>query len=247
MLTPQILSKGVFPISRIVVEIHNDEWNATPEYNALVDVEWERLLQYSPNPIWDGKFYRVLNPATFDNGAGAGRFLLGTINFRYIATYGALREIHAGIALQPLNHLSTLALIRTDDGFYVFGRRAGIGTVDLIGGGVQQDEISVKSGTDIEQNLYKEIHEEVGISQSDIEALEAIGVVQSSTSNIIVAGYAHANLSKSDVIGKFEDRTENEMDEPVFVPAHDLRQFLTSMADYRALLPLLLTEERQCD
>ena len=105
----------------------------------------------------------------------------------------------------------------------------------------------VTRGADIEQNLYKEIQEEVGIPQSDIETLEAIGVVQSSISNVIVAGHALAHLTKSDVIRKFEDRTEQEMDEPIFVPAHDLRRFLTSLADYRALLPLLLTEDGQFD
>jgi 8-oxo-dGTP pyrophosphatase MutT (NUDIX family) len=247
MLTPQILSRGVFPISRIAVEIHEDEWHANPEYNALVDAEWERLLQCSPSPMWDGKYYRVLNPATLDSETGPGTFRLGTVSFRYIATYRALNEIHARSSLQPLNHLSTVALIRTYDGFYVFGRRARLRTIDLIGGCVQQDEISVASGTDIEQNLYKEIQEEVGISQSDIETLEAIGIVQSSISNVIVVGHARAHLTKSDAIRKFEDRTEEEMDEPIFIPAHDLRRFLTSLADYRALLPLLLTEDGQFD
>lgn len=245
MLTPQILAKGVFPISRIAVELHNNEWFATPEYDALVRVEWERLLQCSPNPIWDGKYYRVLNPVSFENAGEAATLRLGTIRYRYIATFDALHKIHEHSALEPLNHLSTAALICTNDGFYVFGRRAHIGTVDLIGGGVQQDELSVTRGTDIEQNLYKEIHEETGISRSDIDDLAAIGIVQSSTSNIIVVGHARANLSKSDVIRKFEDRTDDEMDEPVFVPAHDLRQFLISIPDYRALLPLLLTEDRQ--
>lgn len=93
MFTPRILSKGVFPIPRIAVEIHEDDWCATPDYNALVDAEWERLLRCSPNPIWDGKYYRVLNPATLDSGTGPGTFLLGTIPYRYIATYIALHEV----------------------------------------------------------------------------------------------------------------------------------------------------------
>lgn len=82
----------------------------------------------------------------------------------------------------------------------------------------------------------------MGISRSDIETLDAIGILQSTNSNILVVGHAQARLSKSGLVTKFEDRTEHEMDKPVFVPAENLQVFLNSMPDYRPLLASLLTD-----
>lgn len=81
------------------------------------------------------------------------------MRYGYIATFPELNKHHSKHHLDPLNHLSTVALIRTQDDHYLFGRRVRNGSVD---------EISVSCGADIERNLHKEFNEEVGIGRGNI-------------------------------------------------------------------------------
>ena len=240
MFVPRILSKAPFSISRIRIQISADEWTATPDYDGLVDVAWESMVFHANRPIWDGTYYRVVNGGELEIRTEVGLMQLGTIRYRYIATFPPLHQHHARCGLDPLYHLSTIALIRTIDGYYLFGRRTRNGFIDLIGGGVQSDELVVSGGPSVAQNLYKEIHEEVGICEDDLEEVTGIGIVLSETSNVLIVCNARVCLSKSDAITRFGQRTEDEMTEPAFVPEDKLRSFLRDMTGYRKLIPELL-------
>ncbi len=240
MFTPRILSETPFSIGGIRVQICAEKWRATPEYDDLVDVEWETMVFQEKNAIWDGTYYRVVNASELETQSEVGLMQLGTIRYRYIATFPALHQQHARCGLDPLYHLSTIALIRTIDGYYLFGKRTRNGFIDLIGGGAQTDELVISGGPNIEQNLYKEIHEEVGVCEDDIEELAGIGVMLSGTSNVLIIGHIRTGLSRTDAIARFDQRTENEMTEPMFVHEDKLRGFLWNMTGYRRLIPDLL-------
>ena len=242
MFTPEILLRSSFPIAGISVQVCAAEWTPTDEYDALVHEEWERMRAGAKHPLWDGTYYRVLNAAELKNDAASwpGTMLLGTIRYRYIATLPALWEQHERCGLEPLEHLSIGALIRTRDGHYLFGKRAQDGSIDLIGGGAQSDEMVVRSGADLEENLYKEIREEVGIGRADIHALEGIGIVRSATSNVILVGHAQTVLSSADAEMRFAARTDAEMAEPVFIAEDGLHGFLRALGNYRTLVAELL-------
>ncbi|MGD0940055.1 MAG: hypothetical protein ABR905_10110 [Terracidiphilus sp.] len=229
-----------FLIEAIEVLVCADQWSATPEYNELVDAEWENMLIDAKNSIWDGAYYRVVNANELETRSQPGLMRLGTIRYRYIATFPALHRHHSRLGLDLLYHLSTAALIRTTDGYYLFGRRARNGLIGLIGGGAQADELVISGGPSLKQKLYKEIHEEVGIYEGDIEELAGIGIVLSETSNVLIIGLARTGLSKSDAMARFGQRTEDEMAEPVFVHEDKLRCFLQDMTGYRKLIPGLL-------
>jgi len=168
------------------------------------------------------------------------RLCLGMISYRYIATIRALYDHHAKEGLEPLNHLSTAGIIRTRDGQFLFGRRSRGGTIDLIGGGVQSDELAVNHGSDIEANLRKEIFEELGVPSAQIEGVKGIGVLHSSTSNVLVIAEVDLALSTKEVVEQFAGRSDDEMSELVAVSQDDLSAFLVNMRDYRALIPELM-------
>jgi 8-oxo-dGTP pyrophosphatase MutT (NUDIX family) len=190
--------------------------------------------------IWDGLFYRVTNAEALEKRDDLIHFVLGTISYRYIATYRQLDAQHASHALDPLYHLSTAALIRTSDNWYVFGRRSRNGSIDLIGGGVQQDELEVTTGADLERNLVKEIREETGIGHADLCAVQGLGVLLSSTSNVLALAKVDLKITKREVELAFGKREEDEMAEPVFVQQDEIGSFLRSLTDYRTLLPSLI-------
>lgn len=234
MYAAQVLSKRPFAISDLPIEHRDSVWSGTPEYEERVRAEWKNVQHQTTSHVWDGTYYRVLDPVVFENRSGP--ILLGTVAYRYIATFPSLSQEHSRLALDPLNHLSTVGLIRTADNLYLFGVRSRNGSIDLIGGGVQSDEIEILRGADLEKNLYKEIREETGLNYDDVESLMGIGTVISTTSNVLIISHAQLTLTSAEVTRKFEQRTEDEMERLIFVAGEDVREFLMPMSDYRNLI-----------
>lgn len=235
MYTPQVLSRRSFSIAKLLLSQSDSAWKSTALYDELVQLRWDDLVRNTKTRVWDGTYYRVLNPEAFQNNL-ATPILLGSIPYRYIATFPFLAQQHASFALDPLNHLSTIALIRTADRFYVFGIRTRSGTVDLIGGGAQYAEMPILSGVDLEENLCKELSEETGLEPADVDDLAGIGVLLSSTSNVLVVGRVHLRLNSVDVERRFQHRRDDEMNRLLFVDQAKVRKFLSEMHDYRTLL-----------
>ncbi|HVU79907.1 MAG TPA: NUDIX hydrolase [Candidatus Paceibacterota bacterium] len=249
---PRTLIKRQFLLSDIHVEILDQSWIAPAYYEELVRKAWEEKVEEAKKEsfhIWDGLYYRVTNIGELENDPKPLVFRLGTVPYRFIGTLSRLKDAYIENKLEPLNHLSTAAIIRTSDGKYLFGKRnrarIQLETVDLIGGGVQQDEIEVHSGADIEKNMYKEIREEAGIEEKDIRSMTGIGVVFSTTSNVLVIVLAELRLTKQEAVAAFETRNDDEMSEPVFVSEEDLPAFLKGMSSYRALIPDLLDTQNK--
>ena len=241
MYEPRVLQKGPFRIGEIGVEVGGEPWRANAQYDALVEPAWRARMDAEAvhgRHMWDGVFYRLTDLSAFENG-GKGAYRLGTVAYRYVATFRALHAEHAALGLEPFHHLTTAALIRTCDGHYLFGRR-GNGAIDLIGGGVQPEELAVSSGADLERNLRKEIREEVGIPEDALAGLEGMGVLMSTTSNILVIADVATSLTKHAVEDAFARREEDEMAQPVFVPKRELPAFLLGLTDYRRLIAQLL-------
>ena len=153
MFTPRVLSRRSFPISNLCIEHRDSAWRSTLEYDELVQLEWNNILRRAKTRVWDGVYYRVLNPDALAQENQPSPILLGTVAYRYVATFPSLSHEHSRLALDPFSHLSTVALIRTADDLYVFGVRKQNGVVDLIGGGAQRDEVEIQTGTDLERNL----------------------------------------------------------------------------------------------
>lgn len=240
MLEPAILLKGPFRIADSIVEVIEQSWQSHPEYEQAVAVEWEsraRRAAEAGDHLWDGVSYRVANA---DAWSMPPRLQLGTVAYRYVATYRRLQDLHRAHRLEPTSHLSICALIRTTDDFYLFGRRRVRRNVDLIGGGVQPDELAVATGADLEQCLFKELREETGIQASAVTALTGLGVVLSGSSNILIVGHATLALSCDEAQAAFAHREEDEMGELEIVPAAEIKPYLRSLPDYRVLVADLL-------
>lgn len=243
MFVPEILLNRRFCLRDTALELTSEAWRANPSYDASVYDAWARLLQEAAHAnlkIWDGTYYRALNARSLDNRDGTLSLRLGTIPYRYMATYRVLQAQHESHGLEPFHHISTAAIIYTSDGWCIFGKRARNGSIDLIGGGLQADELEVRGGIDLERNLRKEMREEIGLSCIDHHRITGLGVLLSGTSNVIILSGVNLNTRRLEAEAAFHNREEDEMAEEVFVRAEELNAFLASLTDYRALIPSLL-------
>jgi 8-oxo-dGTP pyrophosphatase MutT (NUDIX family) len=236
MFQPCVLSKGPVSLSDYALSDTGVSWRANPEYDALVAPIWQERVAAAAardHHLWDGRHYRLM-----DIGELSGnRLSLGTIDYRYIVTVRALYAQHKEHGLDPPHHISTAALLLTADGLYVFGKRRINGAIDFIGGGLQPEEGVVP---DLAHNIVKEIHEETGIVPSALGAQCGLGVVMSTTSNVLVIAHQETALTADGVRAAFAIRDDDEMAEPVFVPREEIADYLRSLTDYRPFVAELL-------
>ncbi|MBS0470542.1 MAG: hypothetical protein JSR60_05680 [Proteobacteria bacterium] len=237
MFEPRILRKGPFHPAAFDLVVTGERWQPGAEYDALVETAWQGRIEAAAargHRLWDGTHYRFTDIAQASDGL---RIDLGTVPFRYLATYRLLHKENAARGLTPTHHISTASMLRTADGHYVFGKRAINGAIDLIGGGFQpEDGVPVC----FENNLYKEIAEELGVARADLGEPQGIGIVRSTTSNVLVIAKIETTLTREGILAAFAHRDDDEMAEPVFVPESNIRDYLRSLTDYRVLMAELL-------
>ncbi len=237
MYEPRILLKGPFPLDVFGLSATREPWRCDDAYEALVAEAWAHRIAAAAqrnHTLWDGTHYRLVDLEDLTDGRGHLR--LGTASFRHIATYRPLHEEHTARGLAPFHHISTAALLRTADDHYVFGKRAINGTIDFIGGGFQPDD----GPPDLAANFSKEIREEIGIEADQLGPMTGLGVVMSTTSNVIFIAALDTALTRDGVRAAFARREDDEMAEPVFVPGDAIAAYLRAMTDYRPLVAELL-------
>ncbi|HEY0105770.1 MAG TPA: hypothetical protein VGB91_06760 [Rhizomicrobium sp.] len=239
MYEPRILLKGPFDPGGFDLDLGVAQWRAADDYEFLVRPIWEERVAAAAaraHRLWDGTHFRLLDLAELVSGA---RLHLGTIAFRHIVTIRQLWDEHVARGHGPYHHISTAALLRTADGHHVFGKRMVNGTVDLIGGAFQPDEM-LGAGANFETNTLKEIREETGIGAAALGPMTGLGVVLSSTSNVLVIADVETSLTRAGALEAFAGRDDDEMAELVFVPRAEIGDYLRAMTDYRPLLADLL-------
>jgi 8-oxo-dGTP pyrophosphatase MutT (NUDIX family) len=240
---PRILLRKKFHLSDVRVVIEDDEWCPDSEYDRHASAAWAERMEFEAKrngEIWDGINYRVANALELDSAPGPISFRLGRVRYRYIATFRSLFSLHQAHGLEPLHHLSTAAMLRTKDGFYVFGRRRIDGSVDLIGGGAQADELPISAGCDLEANLEKEIFEETGLPRSHLVRQAGIGILRSQTSNVLIISDVETSLGRDALEDVFKGREDDEMARLEFVPRSEINPYLFALDGYRPLIPALM-------
>ncbi len=245
MFEAKTLYNKKFSARDIHIELlDNAEWTASSVYDQEVNRVWQNKVAeaFTANTtIWDGMYYRVTNVADIQETKTIV-LKLGTVPYRYIATAHELQDLYKEYGFAPTFHLSTAAMMRTTEGLYFFGKRSVNGKIDLIGGGVQPGELKVESGIDLERSVRKEIAEETGIQKEHIESLEGLGILHSTTSNIILIFLVQLNVSESEVREVFKSRSEDEMADLVFVAAKDIKDYLKALPTFRPLITELLNK-----
>ena len=212
MYEPRILLKGPFSLDAFALSATREPWGCDDAYEALVAEAWAHRIAAAARrnqTLWDGTHYRLVDLEDLTGGRGILR--LGTAAFRHIATYRPLHQEHTARGLAPFHHISTAALLGTADDHYVFGRRAINGTIDFIGGGFQPGE----GPPDLAANVSKEIREEIGIEADRLGPMTGLGVVMSTTSNVIFVAALDTPLTRAGVLETFAHRDSIDLrDEP---------------------------------
>ncbi len=200
-----------------------------------MDRVWNERLRAAKDrgiKLWDAESYRIANVDEVEH-TGTLVFKLGLVSYRYPATFQELQKIFIENNLKPIYHFSNGAMLRTNDGAYLFGKRSTNGVTDIFGGAVQPGEVAVCSGADIEANILKEVEEEAGLDLHNMDSNYCIGILQSITSNVLTISHMQLNVSVEEVQKIFKNRKDDEMSELIVVPESDIEPFLKALPSYR--------------
>lgn len=248
-MVPGIVINRSFSFDEINILHSTGRWEPSTELASLVDERWDKQFKELTSrgvELWDGDLYRVDNLEELIKADGAAplKLRLSTIKYRYASTYKELTDDYVRLNESPPIYSSIVSLILTSDNKFVFGKRSKFNVnsfqTDLIGGLLQRDELEINVGVDLYRTLLKEMHEEVGIEESNIESSKGIGIIQSKNSNVIFIAGTRLKINSQEMQQVFANRTAEEMQEIVFVEPSRLVKTLSELGGYRKLIPKLL-------
>ena len=237
-MNPKILSDEIFKEDTYTI-LHTKSSLKLKDFDKnLIEANWQKFLKKAESKgskQWDGTFYRMENIQDIISGSKV--LIFSTIKFSQLR---GIKDDPTLSAKFKANNISTTSLIRTTDGYFIFGVRnnnsMSKSKVDFIGGGLQESELPVNNFSDVFKNEFKEIYEEIGLTEKDITSIKGIGIVQSGKSNVLFAFFTQLNKSKSEVQEIFSESNDDEMSELEFIQEKQLKEYLNDLGDYRPLL-----------
>lgn len=226
-------------------------WYVPPHIAKAVDRIWEadvaRLTKAGVH-IWDGDPYRVEQPERLRNVQPGEPIPLtiAPIKYRWVHAFGQLAPDLVTDPRSHNNHFSVGGPIVTSDGWYVLGERSGKTTSthphDFIGGGINEDEVQVKSGEDVRRVHFDELLEEANIQASDVRATHGLGIVQAQSTAILVFFLTELAITRAELEAQFPNRPDPEMSGLVYFTEQEFVPYLTKLGEYHALVGELLTK-----
>lgn len=233
-------------IESFEVVFSNSSLNLSAYENTLTGY-WNDVIEDSNKAgieVWDGLYYRLENIDELINGAM--QLQLSTVPYSTVRSLIKLKQSHNTLDSSYFSyHINTGALISTSDDLFVFGQKtrlSGTQFIDLIGGGLQKDELTVKQVADIKNNILKEAFEEANISSSMIDWVNLNSFVLTNTMSVIILFNIKLNVDKSQLLKAFESRVENELSGLEFFDKLDVGEFSRreNALSYLSLIPQLV-------
>lgn len=232
IIFPHAFTESTFVINKVESRIQLDDSQLRNISSNWQSFEEEAKLK--GGQVWDGTYYRLENVDDISN-----ELQFSTIKYSTIRGLTHNQDLSSISVQSRPNHISTATLIQTNEGLFVFGVRnknsMSSRSIDLIGGGLQPEELEVSNCKDIFANQKKEIVEELGISDIHISSMKGLGITLSSKYNVIFIFLTKLSLSKEELLLIFEKKTDDEMQGLEFIEETNLEQYLSEKGSYRPL------------
>ncbi|MEI7578666.1 MAG: hypothetical protein WCJ58_01345 [bacterium] len=245
MIKPKILWKGVIEQEQLKVTIIKPE-----QSNRVIDLDlegkltakWQEKLEEAREKgaiLYDGQSYR-LESFTFQNGFAY--LTVSPLKFSIRSTLKTMPQLENLGETYYSHGLSVGGFVITNDGYYVFARKsrksASSLTKDIIGGVLEKIEPETSVGI---FNMNKiELQEEINVKPEMINMMKILGLVRSTSTDIVIVTSTLLNLSAAELKSLFEKRVAKELAVIEFIPSKNLSDYLVQLGGYKPLLGLLL-------
>lgn len=183
--------------------------------------------------VWNSNTYRL---ESINAESGKLHLELGYIEYKVRATMRNIPGIYDLTDEHWPKGVFVTSIIRTGDGFYVFGELSGKTIVDkiydTIGGTLTPEEGSVKTGNDLFTALYRELKEECKISGDSIKSCSLRGAILTDFLNVGLLFEVELTRTKDEVKKDFEMENDGELSDLIFVAPGEAKKFTESIAHF---------------
>lgn len=245
MIEPKILWQGTIEQSQLevsVVEASKSNRAIDPQVEGKLRENWNQKLSEAGekgSTLYDGESYRL---ETFSFEDGQARLEVSPMRFSVRSTLKKIPELETLGERYYSHGLSVGGFVMTNDGQYVFARKSSKSASslqrDIIGGVLER--IEPLSGEGVLNMNRTELHEEINISPEMIEHMRIIGLVRSSTTDIVIVTTTALKVSANELRVLFDKREDKELEAIEFVAPENLEAYLYELGGYKPTMGQLL-------
>lgn len=186
-----------------IEKVINEVWSDTKKGRMSVNLElWDSIVYNLHSAgVKEAKLTLEIGETTYKElqGTNATNWILGDIYGKEYLANGLLVQI----------------LLFTKSGELVLGSRntgvkEGLETLAIFGGTIDKDEIVLTDSSDLFQAAKKELFEEVGIEDGDLEDFKLTALIEDWKHYPVLYFHASSNLRKDEILKKFETKATDE-------------------------------------
>ena len=203
---------GKFNLREIQIKQSNQMYSPSESLQRKVTSIWTDAKKTYGDTLWNGINYRL---EKIDAIQGKPLLTFGTTDYMNNYASAQLSEDISKLSFENrFNCLYVSTLVETTDGKFVLGQTAKKGihgtTIALLGGILNKNEMEIHSGIDLQKYAYKELEEELQITQKMIDATEGLGIFEMPTCRIGIFLHTRLLLNSADLKANIKINEEHD-------------------------------------
>ena len=211
---PKILITGKFTLEDLIVSVSESTRKIDPDTESKLEGIWEEKIKHAQENgknCYNGLSYRLNSIQEKDS-----KIVLdfGIIEYKVRDGLIAVPEYYDLPEEYYRKGCFTCSSVKTSDGKYIMvelsGKSMNPNTTDLIGG-IMETDISMNTGSDIFESLYKEFTEEADIKKEDIKECYLNTIYFAHGTNIAFYFETTLGVSSVDLIERFKNNKDADI------------------------------------
>jgi hypothetical protein len=245
MIDPKVLWQGEISESQLkvnLVEASKSNRAIDPEVEGKLQASWrQKGIEANENgaKLYDGTSYRLENLSFNEDTL---TIEVSPMKFSVRSTLKKMPQLETLGEAYFSHGLSVGGFVKTKDSQYIFVRKSSKSASslqrDVIGGVLET--IEPQSGEGVLNMNRTELKEEVNVSPSMIEDMKVIGIVRSSTTDILIVTDTQLSIASAELRELFEKREDRELEGIEFVSPENLATYLEELGGYKTTMGKLL-------
>lgn len=234
MELPKLLASGKFKPEDLIVSVNSSNRHIDPSIEAQLEDIWNekvRKAEEAGKVCYNGISYRLNGMQEKD-----GKVLIDFGTFEYKVRDGL-------IAIPEYFNLSeeyyrkgcfTTASIKTSDDLYLMvelsGKSMNENSIDLVGG-IMETDTEMNTGTDVFKSFYKELAEEVGVTENDIDSIYLNSIYLEHRTNVGFYFEVVLNIPYEELVARFSDNEDIDIKS---IRAFSRDQYIETLNNHRS-------------
>lgn len=211
MELPKILVSGTFKPEDLIVSVNPSNRKIDPTVEAQIETVWNTKMEKAKEAgkvCYNGVSYRLNSLQEKDNKVVID---FGTFEYKVRDGLIAIPEYFDLPDEYYRKGCFTTATIKTSDDVYLMieltGKSMNENTIDLVGG-IMETDTEMVTGEDVFKSFYKELTEEVGVDEDDIDTVYLSCIYLEHRTNVGFYFEAIVKMRFEELVTRFSDNED---------------------------------------